>query len=260
MSRYQHITFFTMEATPAVTPLHRALANTTRRRIVELLRERAYTTGELCSHFALSRFAVMQHIKVLESAGLLRAERRGRQRWNHLNVQPLSTLQAEWRDEVAQDSGDSAENALTVSHTLTLNVAAAPAFRALTANIGEWWPSHHASGAVTVQLELVVGGRFYESTPDGDGTLYAHVTHIRRNRALHWMGRMGLSEPATSFVEFTLTDSPVGGCELTVLHRVSGMLDSSTEQTLQQLWSELLDERLMEYITANVQNRPIISG
>ncbi len=54
------------------------------------------TTGELCLDFEVSRFAVMKHLKVLESAGLVLVERRGRERYNHLNPVPIQAIHRRW--------------------------------------------------------------------------------------------------------------------------------------------------------------------
>ena len=57
----------------------------------------ALTTGALCGHFAdIDRCTVMQHLKVLEDAGLVIAERRGRERWNHLNAMPIQDIHDRW--------------------------------------------------------------------------------------------------------------------------------------------------------------------
>jgi DNA-binding transcriptional ArsR family regulator len=76
----------------------KALADRRRREILDLLKVSARTTGELCDHFVetLDRCTVMQHIGVLEKAGLLISRRDGRQRWNHLNVMPLKELHERW--------------------------------------------------------------------------------------------------------------------------------------------------------------------
>jgi DNA-binding transcriptional ArsR family regulator len=75
----------------------RALADSRRRRILDLLKVRARTTGEVCDHFeGLDRCTVMQHIGVLEKAGLLISHREGRQRWNYLNVMPIKELHDRW--------------------------------------------------------------------------------------------------------------------------------------------------------------------
>ena len=66
----------------------KALADSRRREILDLLKVSARTTGELCDHFGetLDRCTVMQHIGVLEKAGLVISRREGRQRWNHLDA------------------------------------------------------------------------------------------------------------------------------------------------------------------------------
>ncbi len=53
-----------------------ALADPTRRHIFEALRRQPKTVGELAEGQAVSRPAVSQHLKVLESASLVSVERR----------------------------------------------------------------------------------------------------------------------------------------------------------------------------------------
>ena len=74
----------------------RAMADPTRRRILELLKEDARTTGDLCRQFELSRFAVMKHLGVLEQARLINVRRVGRERWNHLHAELLSEILGPW--------------------------------------------------------------------------------------------------------------------------------------------------------------------
>src|SRR3546814_10207099 len=67
-----------------------ALASPIRRQILDDLKDQPLTTGALCGHFAdIDRCTAMQHLKVLEDAGLVIPERRGRERWNHLNAMPI---------------------------------------------------------------------------------------------------------------------------------------------------------------------------
>ena len=54
------------------------------------------TTGELSEHFDTTRFAVMKHLGVLEGAGLVVVERRGRYRINHLNPVPIQAIYRRW--------------------------------------------------------------------------------------------------------------------------------------------------------------------
>jgi DNA-binding transcriptional ArsR family regulator len=75
----------------------KALADSRRRQILDLLKVSARTTGELCDRFPdLDRCTVMQHIGVLEKAGLLLSRRQGRQRWNYLNVMPIKEIHDRW--------------------------------------------------------------------------------------------------------------------------------------------------------------------
>jgi DNA-binding transcriptional ArsR family regulator len=75
----------------------KALADPTRRRILDLLAARPRTTGELADAFGrLSRFAIMKHLRVLQKAGLLIVTREARKRWNALNPVPLQEVLRRW--------------------------------------------------------------------------------------------------------------------------------------------------------------------
>ena len=74
----------------------KALADPTRRRIIEALENGPATTGEIVDSFApkLVRTAVMKHLDVLEGARLIRVERKGRLRWNCLERRALKPVVA----------------------------------------------------------------------------------------------------------------------------------------------------------------------
>ena len=75
----------------------KALGNQVRRQILDDLRDQPLTTGTLVAHFPeLDRCTVMQHLKVLEDAELVVPVRRGRERWNHLNVAPIQEIHERW--------------------------------------------------------------------------------------------------------------------------------------------------------------------
>lgn len=75
----------------------KALANPVRRRLLDLLRDGPLTTGDLCKAAPeLDRCTVMQHLKALAAADLLIVERRGRERWNHLNPVPIHRIHERW--------------------------------------------------------------------------------------------------------------------------------------------------------------------
>jgi len=56
----------------------KALADPTRRRVLELLREGQLTAGELSAHFPVSKPTMSAHFSVLQEAGLIDAEKDGR--------------------------------------------------------------------------------------------------------------------------------------------------------------------------------------
>lgn len=69
-----------------------AIADPTRRRIVELLAERERTAGELVREFDLTAPAISQHLKVLHEAGLVTVRPEGRSRVQLLNPDGLGEL------------------------------------------------------------------------------------------------------------------------------------------------------------------------
>jgi DNA-binding transcriptional ArsR family regulator len=78
-------------------PVWKALASEVRREILDLLRDGPRTTGDLAGEFpSLTRFAVMQHLGVLERAELVIVRRQGRERYNYLNPVPIQQLYDRW--------------------------------------------------------------------------------------------------------------------------------------------------------------------
>ncbi len=75
----------------------KALADGTRRQILDILAERPQTTGELVARFEhLCRTNVMKHLDVLVAANLVIVRRQGRTRWNHINPVPIQAVCDRW--------------------------------------------------------------------------------------------------------------------------------------------------------------------
>ena len=81
----------------------KALADETRRVILDELLERdEQTLFELCGRLATkhglssSRQAISQHIEVLEQAGLVRSEKRGRYKFHSVDTTPLKHIAERW--------------------------------------------------------------------------------------------------------------------------------------------------------------------
>lgn len=79
----------------------RALANPVRREILDVLKTRPLPTGELARRFPdLSRFAVMQHLGVLEEGDLVIRQKLGRVTVNHFNPVPIQRIADRWIDRM----------------------------------------------------------------------------------------------------------------------------------------------------------------
>jgi DNA-binding transcriptional ArsR family regulator len=82
--------------------IFKALANGTRRRMLDAIKDAPQTTGALCEAFPdMDRCTVMLHLKVLEGAGLVLVTREGRERWNHLNALPIQEIHDRWISQYA---------------------------------------------------------------------------------------------------------------------------------------------------------------
>src|SRR6516165_733234 len=75
----------------------KALSDSSRRAILDLLRQGPKTTTEIVEALPhLTRFGVMKHIEVLREAGLIHTRDEGRQRINSLNVVPIRQIYERW--------------------------------------------------------------------------------------------------------------------------------------------------------------------
>ncbi|MCA9125861.1 MAG: winged helix-turn-helix transcriptional regulator [Planctomycetales bacterium] len=84
--------------TAEVDLVWKALADSTRRSILDLLAERPLATGEVVARFekALCRTAVMKHLEILVQAKLVIVRREGKMRWNYLNPVPIQQVCDRW--------------------------------------------------------------------------------------------------------------------------------------------------------------------
>ena len=69
-----------------------ALADPTRRAVLDLLRRGAQPAGQIASAFPVSRPAISKHLRLLRRAHLVREHREGRNRIYQLNPQPLRAV------------------------------------------------------------------------------------------------------------------------------------------------------------------------
>jgi DNA-binding transcriptional ArsR family regulator len=70
------------------------LAEPTRRRILDLLRERERSVGELVDRLTISQPGVSKHLRVLREAGLVVVRTDAQRRWYGLRAEPLTEVAA----------------------------------------------------------------------------------------------------------------------------------------------------------------------
>ncbi len=77
-----------------------ALASSVRRQMLDIVRvQPGCSVGEVARHFDVTRIAVMKHLAVLEHAGLLISEKKGRTRALYFNTVPIQMIHDRWSTE-----------------------------------------------------------------------------------------------------------------------------------------------------------------
>ena len=207
----------------------KALADPHRRAILDLLRERPRTTGELAAAFPrLSRFAVMKHLGVLAAAGLVLVRRDGRERWNRLNPVPLQAVVRRWLDPFEAAASDAllrvkaaAESeprggpmdtrpvgAYELDFEVAIRAGPAKVWAALTADTAAWWPKHFYThpAAKRFVIEGAVGGRVFEDWGGGAGGLWGTVVVWEPPTRVTWSAELypDYGGPGRAFVTFAV--------------------------------------------------------
>lgn len=256
-------------------PVWRALADPTRRQILDRLRAGPQTTGELGRAFPISRFGVMKHLQVLEQAGLLRIERKGRERWNHLNPVPVQQIYRRWirpfeapvadrllRLRQTVERSQTATEAMTDTdqfraHTVELEVQidAEPArvWQSLTEQTTEWWSKDFCVGkAHGFHIEARLGGRMYEDWGDGEGLIWAQVTGLRSPELLQLSGELtkDFGGPARTMTAFKLR-AEGEGTVVSLSETVFGAVGHKIAQSLREGWTMILADGLKAYVEQN---------
>ena len=244
-------------------PLWRALADPTRRRILDLLRERPLITGEIAAQFPISRIAVMRHLEVLAEAGLATSRKRGRERWHYLNTVPLQKLHRRWADPAVtgfastllrlQDTVEAEGRHMepirpTIDVALDIEIAGTPAavFAALTKDIGGWWGHPFVTArATSLALDPQLGGLFAERWQNG-GQVIASVTSWAQDEHLQLTGsfHMGVG---VGVATFDMAESG-GGTLLQFSFRAIGVVDAEAAGAMSRAWAELVRTRLKELV------------
>ena len=237
-----------------------ALADPSRRQILDLLRVEPRTTGQLAARFPSTRFAVMKHLTVLEQAGLVVVRRQGRERWNHLNVVPLQMLyerwvkpyEAVWAQKLTALKSQLEESQMhsmidTVEMKIVINASREKVWKALTANTTFWWPKSYYSSPKTkaFHIEAKLGGRMYEDWGDGQGLIWYNVFGVDAPEAIHLEGCMAPPYgPAHTLLVLRLEEKD-GATVLKLSDSTIGRTDKCSKESG---WKELFEGAFKPYV------------
>lgn len=263
-----------------LTPVWRALSDPTRRKLLDLLKVRPRTTGELCGRFRVTRFAVMKHLRVLARARLVLVERRGRERWNHLNAVPIqriyerfvSPYEAHWASSLlglkrSIEGKEEAMNATKMKAAAPVGavhieqeveIAAPPArvWEALTKEIAAWWGAPYlystaasAEPAKDIRLDARLGGELFEDWGGGDGAVWGRVVEMRRGVLLELVGTFCVTGATHGVVDFEL-EAKGKATILKFSHRAIGDFDDPEKLAagFSEGWKDLLGTRLKAWV------------
>ena len=266
--------FVVPETAESVPDIWQALADPTRRALIDRLAEGARTTSQLCEGMPMSRFGVMKHLGVLERAGLVIARRHGRLRLNHLNAAPLHALQARWLSPRAaalagavagfshhmggQEMADSnpAAEAGVVDVALEWPVAASvqKVWESLFGEPGAWWPAEHRlfGGDSTMSFEPRLGAALREEK-GGRGLVWYSVIALDPLRSVDLIGHLAarFGGPATSLLHIEIAAGDAEGSSvLKLTDSVFGRIGPGLRASLSEGWQAIVGEGLVAHAAA----------
>lgn len=249
----------------------KALADPTRRQILDHLVTGPESTGDLASKFPhLSRFAIMKHLHVLERANLVNHRRSGKLRLNHLNAVPLqlayerwvSRLDRNWAEtltsigRIAEQEESKREGpppmASEIRHISIHqehHISASPetVWTLLTTSVGDWWraPYRMFREGSEMTVELRPGGGLVERKGDAF-VFWALVTAVHPGKSLEFDG---LSGPVQGRFTFSIAKDG-DGTILSIDHNTIESAEVGEEEGYSGGWTHLANG-LKEFASAS---------
>jgi uncharacterized protein YndB with AHSA1/START domain/DNA-binding transcriptional ArsR family regulator len=211
----------------------RALADPSRRRLLDLLFERdGRTLTELESQLPMTRFGVMKHLRVLQAAGLIARRKVGRARLHYLNPVPIQLISDRWINKYAAARVRALadlKTALEGGHGMTTDatprlvyqiIIQAPPERVWAAITTAEFTARYYYGS-TLQTDLTVGSPFTYHLPNSAPIVEGEVVASEPpNRLVHTYHSLWppMNEDAPTRVTWELESMPGGVTKVTVLH------------------------------------------
>ena len=132
-----------------------------------------------------------------------------------------------------------------------LNCGQARAWKAMTAELGKWWPesylcAHESKG---IRLETKLGGRLFETDGKRGGLVWYTVNMIDPGRSITMVGHCGppFGGPSTSILKLSLAGTRTTSM-LTVNDELFGRVSPSMAKSILTGWEYLFGQGLQAYI------------
>ncbi|WP_371153776.1 metalloregulator ArsR/SmtB family transcription factor [Jannaschia sp. 2305UL9-9] len=226
-----------------------ALADPTRRTILDRMRQGPLPVGKIAEPLPVSRPAVSQHLRVLVDAGLVSMTKDGRRNLYGLVNGGAGPL-VDWLGDLSAKVEPTAETGLSRSVTVRLNPA--ETWQLFCEDLALWWPvavvslSARSEGALpqAVTTGAEDGAVWTEVLFDGTTGTWARVTEVVPGQHLTLDWRLGAEDGSVVTVRF----QPEGaGTRLTLTH------DADTPE-MADMWDLVLMERFAASAASSLSN------
>lgn len=264
------------ESTLVENGIWKALADPTRRKILDIIRQGPKTTGALVESFSsLSRFAVMKHLNVLEESKLITIKREGKYRLNHLNAIPIQEIYERWvkKYEAHWASGllqlkELTEYKSNIDHLtkelimeqsgiariqmeISINAGIEETWQTLINDIGLWWRKDFYTSPKTKDfiLEAKPGGKMYEDYGNKEGLVWAEVIVLDSPNVLELKSHLSpaYGGPMFSFLRLSL-ESDGAKTTLKLSDIGIGKMSEEASRQIEAGWKMLFDEGFKTYV------------
>lgn len=246
----------------------RAISDPTRRAILDQLRGGPMNTSRLCQHNdSMTRGGVINHLKILHAAELIRVEHRGRERINHLNGARLQDIYDRWLSPFEQtwtprlanlarraESTDprSTTNKEPMTHTQvrvaeitqqrSCRATPAEVWETLTSDIEAWWTKPYVSEeSIGLALHLEPGGSLWDTRANNGGYALATVRGYQPERELILDGEFGIPGAISGRLVIQIEELDPGTTSITFTNTAIGIIpEHLTEHAT--AWATVLDQ------------------
>lgn len=213
----------------------------------------------------------MQHLGVLEQAGLVLFRREGRQRFNYANAIPLRQIYERWVEplgssaaatalhlkryaELQEQHMESSFRLVKIEQEMRINAPREKVFAALTSELGNWWP-HRFKPDSEVYCDTHVGGASGERFSNGGGALYGEIVYYDPPYKLAQAGASALCKGMSAFGVDTLEVDGDGTLYKKEM-QFWGVVPPDTERMYTEGTRELMERALRGYLENGVKYSP----